>query len=38
LGEVTRSYAPTGIVRGKLELSAPFPIAIDLDSLFPTTR
>lgn len=38
LDEPTKAYAPSGIVRGKLELAVPFPIAIDLDSLFPTTR
>lgn len=38
LDEPTGAYAPAGIVRGKLELVVPFPIAIDLDSLFPTTR
>ncbi|HEX6357164.1 Uma2 family endonuclease [Actinophytocola sp.] len=38
LDEPTTTYAPVGIVRGKLELSVPFPITIDLDSLFPTRR
>jgi Uma2 family endonuclease len=38
LDEPTRSSAPTGIVRGKLELAVPFSITIDLDGLFPTTR
>jgi Uma2 family endonuclease len=38
LDEPTKSYAPVGIVRGKLELSLPFPITIDLDGLFPTKR
>jgi Uma2 family endonuclease len=38
LDEPTRSYAPAAIVRGELERSVPFPIAIDLDGLFPATR
>jgi Uma2 family endonuclease len=38
LDEPTRSYAPTGIVRGKLELAVPFPIAIDLDGLLGPKR
>jgi Uma2 family endonuclease len=38
LGESTGSYAPAGIFRGKLERDVPFPITIDLDGLFPTTR
>jgi Uma2 family endonuclease len=38
LDEPTMSYVPTGIIRGKLELSVPFPVTIDLDGLFPTKR
>lgn len=38
LDEPTRAYAPVGIARGKLELSMPFPITVDLDSLFTTKR
>jgi Uma2 family endonuclease len=38
LGASTRSYAPAGIFRGKLERDVPFPVAIDLDSLFRPTR
>jgi Uma2 family endonuclease len=38
LDEPTRSYAPTGIVRGKLELAVPFPITVDLDGLVGPKR
>jgi Uma2 family endonuclease len=38
LDEPTRAYAPAGIFRGKLELSVPFPITVDLDSLFRAKR
>ncbi|XVV04681.1 Uma2 family endonuclease [Actinosynnema sp. CA-248983] len=38
LDEPTRTYAPAGIFRGTLELRVPFPITVDLDSLFRTTR
>ena len=34
----TGSYAPAGIFRGKLERDVPFPVTVDLDGLFPTTR
>ncbi|WP_236541324.1 hypothetical protein [Spiractinospora alimapuensis] len=29
----TRRYVPTGIVRGVLERTAPFPLRLDLDDL-----
>jgi Uma2 family endonuclease len=38
LDEPTRAYSPAGIFRGTLELTVPFPITIDLDSLFPIRR
>ncbi|WP_309116833.1 hypothetical protein [Saccharothrix sp.] len=38
LDEPTRTYTPAGIFRGTLELGVPFPITIDLDGLFRTTR
>ncbi|MDX8037634.1 Uma2 family endonuclease, partial [Lentzea sp. BCCO 10_0856] len=34
LDEPTGAYAPVGIFRGTLQLTVPFPITIDLDSLF----
>ncbi|WP_434450694.1 Uma2 family endonuclease [Lentzea sp. E54] len=38
LDEPTKAYVPTGLFRGKLSLSVPFPISIDLDDLFPSQR
>ncbi|MGC4887642.1 Uma2 family endonuclease [Micromonospora sp. DT227] len=34
----TRSYAPTGIHRGELRTSLPFPIKIDLTGLLPVRK
>ena len=38
LDEPTRAYVPTGLCRGKLAVTVPFPITIDLDGLFPAKR
>jgi Uma2 family endonuclease len=35
LDHPTRSYAPVGIFRHSLQLTAPFPIDLDLDELTP---
>lgn len=35
MDEPTKAYTPVGIFRGTLEVSAPFQITVDLDSLFP---
>jgi hypothetical protein len=32
---MTRTYVPTGIHRGRLKVSVPFPLDIDLDALVP---
>lgn len=34
----TRSYAPTGIHRQQLRLNTPFPVAIDLNTLVPSSK
>ncbi|WP_329787773.1 Uma2 family endonuclease [Lentzea sp. DG1S-22] len=38
LDEPTRAYVPTGLCRGKLTVTVPFPITVDLDGLFPAKR
>jgi Uma2 family endonuclease len=35
LDAVTSTYVPTGIHRGRLKVSVPFPLDIDLDDLLP---
>ncbi|MFF0742267.1 Uma2 family endonuclease [Streptomyces sp. NPDC004111] len=35
LDTMTSSYVPTGIHRGRLKVSVPFPLYIDLDALVP---
>ncbi|MGW0927914.1 Uma2 family endonuclease [Streptomyces sp. NPDC002644] len=35
LDMMTRTYVPTGIHRGRLKVSVPFPLDIDLDDLVP---
>ncbi|MFJ9541290.1 Uma2 family endonuclease [Streptomyces sp. NPDC101225] len=35
LDSMTSSYVPTGIHRGRLKISVPFPLDIDLDVLVP---
>lgn len=38
LDEPAKTYVPTGIFRGQLTSSVPFPITIDLESLFRVNR
>ena len=35
LDVMTAAYVPTGIHRGRLRVSVPFPIDLDLDALVP---